>query len=253
MTKLSVNVNKIALLRNARQGNTPSVVHMSRLALNAGAAGITVHPRPDERHIRHHDVNDIAELLNETEFYGEDSGGRGREFNIEGNPFLGEFLNHARNTRPDQCTLVPDDPNQSTSDHGWNLTQDLNRLKPIITELKQLGIRVSLFMDPDPEQIELVPKSGADRIELYTESYAVAYAEGGDALIKTHDTFAAAAACATGLGLGINAGHDLNLHNLSQFVTIPNILEVSIGHALCADALEMGMAGAVKAYLDILA
>ncbi len=245
MTQLSVNVNKVALLRNARHGNTPSVVHMSRLALRAGAAGITVHPRPDERHIRHHDVNDVTELLKEDEFHG-------REFNIEGNPFLGEFLNHARNTKPDQCTLVPDDPNQSTSDHGWNLTQDLGRLKPIVDELKGLGIRVSLFMDPDPKQIKLVPETGADRIELYTESYAVAYTKGGDALEKTHQTFADAAVCATDLGLGLNAGHDLNLINLGRFVTIPNILEVSIGHALCADALEMGMTGAVKAYLDIL-
>lgn len=245
MTQLSVNVNKIALLRNARQGNTPSVVQMSRLALAAGAAGITVHPRPDERHIRHHDVGDVAELLKEKDFVG-------REFNIEGNPFLGEFLRHARNTRPDQCTLVPDDPNQSTSDHGWNLTKDLDRLKPIVDELKALNIRVSLFMDPDPGQIRLVPQTGADRIELYTERYAVAYAQGGEALEKTHQVFADAAACATDLGLGINAGHDLNLHNLGRFVTIPNILEVSIGHALCADALEMGMEGAVKAYLNCL-
>jgi len=245
MTQLSVNVNKIALLRNARQGNTPSVVHAARLALNAGAAGITVHPRPDERHIRHHDVNDIAELLQEEAF-------RGREFNIEGNPFLGEFLNHARNTRPDQCTLVPDDPNQSTSDHGWDLTQNLNRLKPIVDELNSLSIRVSLFMDPDPGQIKLVPKTGADRIELYTESYAVAHARGGEELERSFQQFADAAACATELGMGINAGHDLNLANLGRFITIPNILEVSIGHALCADALEMGMANAVKAYLDIL-
>lgn len=245
MTQLSVNVNKVALLRNARQGNTPSVVGLSRQALDAGAVGITVHPRPDERHIRHHDVTDVAELLREAEF-------KGREFNIEGNPFLGEFMNHARNTRPEQCTLVPDDPNQSTSDHGWDLSRDADRIKPVVDELQQLGIRVSLFMDPDPGQIRLVPTTGADRIELYTESYAVAYARGGETLEHTHQAFADAAACATGLGLGINAGHDLNLANLGRFVTIPNILEVSIGHALCADALEMGMAGAVKAYLDVL-
>ncbi len=245
MTLLSVNVNKVALLRNARPGDTPSVVYASRLALRAGAAGITVHPRPDERHIRHHDVGDVAELLKEPDY-------RGREFNIEGNPFLGEFMNHARQTRPDQCTLVPDDPDQSTSDHGWDITSNLDRLKPIVEELRSLGCRVSLFMDPDLEQIKQVPQTGADRIELYTESYAVAFAEGGEVLEREHQRFADAAKCATDLGLGLNAGHDLNLHNLGRFVTIPNILEVSIGHALAADALELGMAGAVKAYLAIL-
>ena len=245
MTLLSVNVNKVALLRNARQGDTPNVVHAARLALQAGSAGITVHPRPDERHIRHHDVGDIAKLLAEPEY-------RGREFNIEGNPFLGEFLNHARNVKPDQCTLVPDSPDQSTSDHGWNISSNLERLKPIVDELKSLGCRVSLFMDPDPQQIKLVPQTGADRIELYTESYAVAYEQGGDALESEYNKFTEAAACATNLGLGINAGHDLNLRNLGRFVSIPNILEVSIGHALVADALELGMVATVKAYLDIL-
>ena len=248
MTLLSVNVNKVALLRNAREGDTPNVVHAARLALDAGCAGITVHPRPDERHIRHHDVADIAELLKEPRFRG-----RGREFNIEGNPFLGDFMNHARHVRPDQCTLVPDSPDQSTSDHGWNIQANLDRLKPIVDELQSLGCRVSLFMDPNPGKIEIVPQTGADRIELYTESYAKAYAEGGEALQREYETFAEAARCATDLGLGINAGHDLNLHNLGRFITIPGILEVSIGHALVADALEMGMAGAVKAYLAILA
>lgn len=246
-TQLSVNVNKIALLRNARQGDVPNVTHAARLALDAGAAGITVHPRPDQRHIRHQDVHDIAQLLQEPKFRG------GREFNIEGNPFLGEFLNHCRKTKPNQCTLVPDDPNQSTSDHGWNITQDLDRLTPIVTELKSLGIRVSLFMDPDPEQIKLSTQTGTDRIELYTEAYALAHAKGGDSLQREHEKFATAAAAATDLGLGLNAGHDLNLDNLPHFITIPNILEVSIGHALVADALELGMTNAVKAYLDILA
>lgn len=246
MTLLSVNVNKIALLRNARKGDVPSVKHAARLALDAGCAGITVHPRPDQRHIRHHDVGDIARLLQE-------SGYRGREFNIEGNPFLGEFLNHARTHKPDQCTLVPDDPDQSTSDHGWDVASNLDRLKPIVDELKSLGCRVSLFMDPDPQQIKLVPKTGADRIELYTESYAAAYTQGGKVLEHQYARFAEAARCATDLGLGINAGHDLNLANLGRFITIPGILEVSIGHALCADALEWGMAGAVKAYLSVLA
>ena len=245
MTKLSVNVNKIALLRNARQGDIPSVLDTARIALDAGCAGITVHPRPDQRHIRHHDVGDIARLLAEPAY-------KGREFNIEGNPFLGEFMAHARTTRPDQCTLVPDDPDQSTSDHGWDITKSLDRLKPIVDELKSLGCRVSLFMDPDIGQIKLVPRTGADRIELYTESYAVAHGQGGAALETSYKLFAEAAACATGLGLGLNAGHDLNLHNLGRFVTIPGILEVSIGHALVADALKLGMAGAVKAYLRAL-
>jgi pyridoxine 5-phosphate synthase len=247
MTLLSVNVNKVALLRNAREGDVPNVVHAARLALEAGCAGITVHPRPDQRHIRHHDVGDIARLLNEPNFRG------GREFNIEGNPFLGEFLNHARRVKPDQCTLVPDNPDQSTSDHGWDITANLDRLKPIVDELKSLGCRVSLFMDPDPDQIRLAPKTGADRVELYTEGYADAYAQGGEALERVYEKFAQAAACATDLGLGLNAGHDLNLSNLGRFVTIPGILEVSIGHALVADALDLGMTGAVKAYLDILA
>lgn len=246
MTLLSVNVNKIALLRNARQGDVPSVVKASRIALDAGCAGITVHPRPDQRHIRHHDVGDIARLLAEPAY-------KGREFNIEGNPFLGEFMAHARATRPDQCTLVPDDPDQSTSDHGWDIAKYLDRLRPVVDELKSLGCRVSLFMDPDIQQIELVPRTGADRIELYTESYAVAHAQGGAAMEASYKQFAGAAACATGLGLGLNAGHDLNLDNLGSFVTIPGILEVSIGHALIADALELGMAGAVGAYLSVLA
>lgn len=251
MTRLSVNVNKVALLRNARQGNVPSVVHAARLALDAGAAGITIHPRPDQRHIRHHDVDDIAKLLAEPAFRGRGRG-RGREFNIEGNPFLGEFLHHARRVKPDQCTLVPDDPDQSTSDHGWDIAQNLDRLKPIIEELKTLGIRVSLFMDPDPAQIKRVPKTGADRIELYTQGYAAAYAQGGEALEREYKKFATAAATATDLGLGLNAGHDLNLSNLAHFITIPGIQEVSIGHALVADALELGMAGAVRAYLKRL-
>ncbi len=244
-TKLSVNVNKVALLRNARPGEVPGVVDAARASLDAGCAGITVHPRPDERHIRHHDVDDMVQLLAEPAY-------QDKEFNIEGNPFLGEFLNHARRTQPDQCTLVPDDPNQSTSDHGWDIAANLDRLKPIVDELRSLGIRVSLFMDPDPAMIERVPQTGADRVELYTESYATAHAQGGEALKKSYQQFAAAATCATNLGLGLNAGHDLNLDNLGHFITIPGILEVSIGHALVADALELGMAGAVRAYLEVL-
>lgn len=246
MTKLSVNVNKVALLRNSRQGEIPSPLRHARIALEAGAHGITVHPRPDERHIRAYDVHQIAELLSEPAYAD-------REFNIEGNPFIGRYMEMCRHVAPDQCTLVPDAPGQSTSDHGWDAAGNAHRLKPIVDELRGLGCRVSLFMDPDPEAVAHVPTTGADRIELYTEGYAVAHAEGGAAAQRAHERYAAAARAAQALGLGVNGGHDLNLSNLGAFVSIAGILEVSIGHALVADALEMGMAAAVKAYLDMLA
>jgi len=244
MTLLSVNVNKIALLRNSRSGDVPSVVNAAKIALKAGAAGITIHPRPDERHIRSTDVNALAALFGEPQWAD-------REFNIEGNPFLGRYLEHCRAVRPDQCTLVPDDDSQSTSDHGWDLQRDADRLKPIVAELQGLGCRVSLFMDPDPAMIECVPQTGADRIELYTESYAVAFASGGMELDEVLECFASAAAAAQSLGLGVNAGHDLNQANLGKFLSIPNILEVSIGHALVAEAIEQGLANTVKAYRSI--
>lgn len=243
-TKLSVNVNRVALLRNSRDIGIPNVMELSRLAMDAGAAGITVHPRPDERHIRAHDVDDLAALV--ADFPG-------REYNIEGNPFLGDYMAHCRRIKPTQATFVPDSPDQRTSDHGYTLDDaTIAKLQPLIGELKDLGVRVSLFMDPDSAMIERVPATGADRIELYTESYARAHAEGGDVFDRTFAQFRDAAAHATRLGLALNAGHDLNLHNLRQFVTIPNILEVSIGHALIADALTMGMQPAVKAYLERL-
>jgi len=243
-TKLSVNVNRVALLRNSRDVGIPNVLELSRDALDAGAAGITVHPRPDERHIRARDVGDLAALV--ADF-------RGREYNIEGNPFLGEYMNHCRRIRPTQATFVPDSPDQRTSDHGYTLDDaTIAKLQPMIRELHDLGVRVSLFMDPDPAMIERVPDTGADRIELYTESYARAFVAGGDALERAFAQFHAAAAKATSLGLALNAGHDLNLDNLPRFVTIPNILEVSIGHAIIADALKLGMAGAVRAYLAAL-
>lgn len=243
-TKLSVNVNRVALLRNSRDVGVPNVLDLSRLALEAGAAGITVHPRPDQRHIRPHDVDDLAELL--TNFPG-------REFNIEGNPLLGDYLDHCRRVKPTQATLVPDSPDQRTSDHGFQLDDaTVNQLKPIVAELQSLGCRVSLFMDPDPATIERAPETGADRIELYTETYARAFAAGGDELSRVFAQFKAAAAKADELGLGVNAGHDLNLDNLPRFVTIPKILEVSIGHALIADALTMGMSETVAAYLRAL-
>ncbi len=177
-TKLSVNVNRVALLRNSRDWEYPNVVDAARLALDAGAHGITVHPRPDERHIRTHDVADIAALLREKEYVE-----RGCEFNIEGNPFLGEFLNHCRHFNPTQATFVPDSPDQRTSDHGFVLDDQLiARLKPMIVGLQAQGTRVSLFMDPDLAMIERAPLTGVERVELYTEEYAKAFAKGGSAL-----------------------------------------------------------------------
>ncbi|MEO1621762.1 MAG: pyridoxine 5'-phosphate synthase [Cyanobacteria bacterium J06632_3] len=241
MTNLSVNLNKVAMLRNARPLTIPSVVKMGKISIDAGAHGLTVHPRPDERHIRRSDVYDLAQLLKDHP---------GIEYNIEGNPLEPPFMDIIRDVKPDQVTLVPDDPTQNTSDHGWNVAQDADKLKPIVDELNSLGCRVSLFMDPDVEQIKLVPELGCDRIELYTEPYATAYREGKGQ--ESFEIYQAAAACADAVGLGINGGHDLNLDNLPLFKTIPNLLEVSIGHALTADALEMGYANAVKAYLNAL-
>lgn len=242
MTRLSVNLNKVALLRNQRDLDLPSVTRAAETAVAAGAHGITVHPRPDERHIRTQDVYALADLLEV-------------ELNIEGNPFP-PFLELLRKVRPAQATLVPDSPEQSTSDHGFRLvgvqgaTQEAARLEPSVRELRELGIRVSVFMDPDLEQIEGAAALGVDRVELYTEPWARAH--GTSAEEQSFATYRAAAARATQLGLGVNAGHDLNLHNLGAFLRIPGILEVSIGHALIADALEMGLAGAVRAYLDIV-
>ncbi|MGB3574224.1 MAG: pyridoxine 5'-phosphate synthase [Phormidesmis sp.] len=242
MTRLSVNLNKVAMLRNARPLAIPSVVKMGEISIAAGAHGLTVHPRPDERHIRRTDVYDLANLI---------KGHPAIEYNIEGNPLESPFMEIIREVRPDQCTLVPDDPTQNTSDHGWNVIKDADTLKPVIDELNALGCRVSLFMDPDIEQIKRVPELGCDRIELYTEPYATAYRAGkGD---ESFELYKAAAKCAQSVGLGVNGGHDLNLDNLPKFKEIPNLLEVSIGHALTADALEMGYANAVKAYLKALA
>ena len=240
MTKLSVNLNKVALLRNSRNINIPSVARAARICVKAGAQGITVHPRPDERHARATDVYELAEILTETPAV---------EFNIEGNPFP-KFMEIVRSVKPTQCTLVPDSPDAFTSDHGWNLAQDAARLKPVVEELKALGIRVSLFMDADSPDIELGREIGADRIELYTEPYAATY--GADGSDTVFEQFRKAAKKAQDVGLGVNAGHDLNLDNLGKFCSIPGILEVSIGHALVADALELGLFDAVGAYLKIL-
>ena len=238
MTRLSVNLNKIALLRNARALGIPSVTRAATIALDAGAHGITVHPRPDARHIRPADVRELAALL---------KGRPQAEFNIEGNPFEG-LIDIAREVRPQQCTLVPDDPGQATSDHGWDIRRDGARLRPLIAELKALGIRVSLFMDPLPAAIAAVRELDADRIELYTEPYAQAFA-GADEPTQLA-SYAAAARAAQAAGLGVNAGHDLNQQNLPRFLAgVPAVLEVSIGHALIADALEAGLATTVRGYL----
>lgn len=237
MTKLSVNLNRVALLRNSRPLTMPSVTQAAQVCIDAGAHGITVHPRPDERHIRKTDVYELKEVLS------------GVEYNIEGNPFP-EFMEMVRDVRPDQCTLVPDEPHQRTSDHGWDLQRDGERLKPIVAELKDLGIRVSLFMDPEPAKMALAKALDADRVELYTEAYASAFANGD--VGRVFRQYAEAASAAQDVGLGVNAGHDLNLDNLGEFVTIPNILEVSIGHALIADAVFLGLESTVKAYLAVL-
>ena len=205
--------------------------------MEAGAHGITVHPRPDQRHIRPSDVYDLAKILTV-------------EFNIEGNPFQPPFMDIVREVKPTQCTLVPDAPDTFTSDRGWDLAIDGHRLIPIIDELKKLGIRVSLFMDADSTQFQQAKDLGGDRIELYTEPYAAAFTRGD--VEAVFQEYVIAAQTAQNCSLGINAGHDLNLQNLDKFCSIPNILEVSIGHALIADALEMGLSSAVKAYLQVL-
>lgn len=240
MTRLSVNVNKVALLRNSRTLGIPGVAHIAELALEAGAEGITVHPRPDGRHIRPDDLAALRELTVR----------RGGEFNVEGNPFH-QVLSLVREVRPDQCTLVPDEPAALTSDHGWNLQRDASRLKPLVAELRSMGIRVSLFMDPVEEAMRTAREVGADRIELYTEPYARAFGTGDEN--ATLARYVSAAKAARLEGLGVNAGHDLNLGNLPLFLrSVPGVLEVSIGHALIADALEYGMARTVGLYLEAI-
>ena len=238
VTALSVNLNKVALVRNTRRLGIPSLVRAATLCLDAGAHGITVHPRPDGRHIRADDVRALHRLL---------ASRPNAEFNIEGNPFQ-NLMGFVREFKPQQCTFVPDSAGQSTSDHGWNLSADGERLKPLIAEAQALGVRVSLFMDPDAGAMALARAAGADRVELYTESYATAW--GTLRQPELLQAFAAAAHAAHEAGLGVNAGHDLNLENLSDFVrAVPRVLEVSIGHAFVADALELGYSAAVRAYL----
>jgi len=244
MTKLSVNVNKIATLRNTRELEIPNIAHLSRIALQAGADGLTVHPRPDERHIRSYDVDALARLLGEFPR---------AEFNIEGNPYHG-LIEHCRRVRPTQATLVPDATDAFTSNSGWQLGKMSNdqceTLRYAVAELHEVGCRVSLFMDPLPDLMPLAKELGADRVELYTEPFATAFAAGEGESQTPH--YAAAAVAAQELELGVNGGHDLNLHNLDAFLSaVHGVAEVSIGHALIADALEFGMAETVKRYLAI--
>jgi pyridoxine 5-phosphate synthase len=241
-TALSVNLNKVALVRNTRHLGIPSVARAATLCLQAGAQGITVHPRPDERHIRANDVFELKELLQQ---WPE------AEYNIEGNPFQ-NLMGFIRELRPHQATFVPDSEDQFTSDHGWDLAKDADRLRPLIAECHALGVRVSLFMDPLPEAMPLVRAVGADRIELYTETYASAHGTSRQAEVL--DRFTRTAEAALALGLGINAGHDLGLANLTDFIrAVPGVDEVSIGHALVADALEYGLADTVHRYLRAIA
>jgi pyridoxine 5-phosphate synthase len=241
-TALSVNVNKVALVRNTRHLGIPSVLRAAQLCLAAGAQGITVHPRPDERHIRASDVTELAQMMRDWP---------GCEFNIEGNPFH-NLMDFIRQVRPHQATLVPDTEGQFTSDHGWSFPQDAQRLAPVVSECKAMGVRVSLFMDPVPEAMQFVRDIGADRVELYTEPYAAAW--GTDHAQFELQRYKAAAQAALDAGLEVNAGHDLNLNNLAAFVReVPGLCEVSIGHAVVADALELGYSAAVKAYLACIA
>jgi pyridoxine 5-phosphate synthase len=243
VTKLSVNLNKVALLRNQRDVGYPSVTEMALLVLRAGADGITVHPRPDERHIRRSDVHDLGRLLAEYD--------AAAELNIEGNP-TADFCTLVLEVRPAQVTLVPDSPEQRTSDHGWNFEADSDLLEPVVGRFAAAGIRVSLFVDPDVEAVRGAAAVKADRIELYTEPYAAAHAR--DDYWRVLDDYTACAEEAERLGLGVNAGHDLNLENLREFrAAIPMLEEVSIGHAITADALKMGFPAAVAAYRHALA
>ncbi len=248
---LSINVNKIALIRNSRAGNYPDLVLHALRIVAAGADGITVHPRPDQRHVRASDVPALAAALRV-------------ELNVEGNPFAGParsnrsdvddypgFMELIEAVRPDQCTLVPDGDGQLTSDHGFDLRRDATRLEPLVTRMRSRGCRVSLFMDPDPEQMRLAAELGADRVELYTGPYAAAVAAGATPESAV-TPWREAALAAMEAGLGLNAGHDLNLGNLQAFSAVPGLLEVSIGHAFTVDSLEMGMPAAVRAYQQAL-
>jgi pyridoxine 5-phosphate synthase len=237
MTALSVNLNRVALLRNSRPLDIPNLCHAATLVLEAGADGITLHPRPDARHVRPGDVRDIARLLEKWP---------SAEYNLEGNP-LHQLLEHVEAVHPDQCTFVPDAADAATSDHGWDLARDGERLRPLVARAHAAGARVSLFMDAEPDAMIAAAALGADRVELYTEPYARAH--GGPGQAASLERFRRAAAAAIRAGLEVNAGHDLNLANLGDFlVAVPGVREVSIGHALVGDALEFGLAETVRRY-----
>ena len=237
MANLSVNINKIATLRNSRGGNNPNLIKVALDIERFGAQGITVHPRPDERHIRYQDVFDLKAVI-------------ATEFNIEGNPTEKKFVELVLANKPAQVTLVPDVQGQLTSNHGWDTIKHQEYLKDIISEFQSAAIRVSIFVDPVAQMVEAAAKTGTDRIELYTEAYASQYHSGKEAAIKP---YVEAARLANRLGMGLNAGHDLDLHNLKYFAQqIPELLEVSIGHALISDALYLGLENTIQMYLRLL-
>lgn len=243
MVRLSVNVNKVATLRNSRGGRIPDPVDAARVCVEAGAPGVTVHPRADERHIRRTDVEGIARYLAPM---------RGRvEFNIEGDP-RPDLIAMVREIRPDQCTLVPVKPGEITSQAGWPAATPRSQLAAVVEDLKGRGIRVSLFVDPQPEPIRWAADLGADRIELYTEPYARAFESGLAAARETFARYVEASKLAHALGLGVNAGHDLDLDNLVLFRTLPHLDEVSIGHAIISRAVYVGLATVVREYLSVL-
>ena len=236
MTKLSVNINKLATLRNSRGGTVPNIVRSAQDIESFGAQGITVHPRPDERHIKYQDARDLKEVVK-------------TEFNIEGNP-IPKFKELVLSVQPTQVTLVPDGEDALTSNAGWDTIAHLDFLKDVIAEFKESGIRTSIFVDPDPKMVESAVATGTDRIELYTEQFAVAFAAGNKEGV---DDFVAAAQVANEVGLGVNAGHDLNLDNIAYFKSkIPNLLEVSIGHALICESIYLGLENVVNMYLHRL-
>jgi pyridoxine 5-phosphate synthase len=243
MVRLSVNVNKVATLRNSRGGSQPNVLEAVAACINAGARGITVHPRADRRHITPQDVRDISRLLAGMH--------PAVEFNIEGDP-RPELVDLVHEVRPDQCTLVPVVPGEITSQAGWRRGPDTARLADVVGDMKAEGIRVSLFVDPEPDAIALAREMGADRVELYTEPFARQFEQGLERARESFDVYAAAARLARERGLGVNAGHDLDLDNLVMFRTLPHLDEVSIGHAIVSRALFVGLPTVVREYLALL-
>jgi pyridoxine 5-phosphate synthase len=241
MIRLSVNVNKVATLRNSRGGHAPDIIEAVEVCLAAGVLGITVHPRADRRHITPGDVREIARVL----------AGYGVEFNIEGDP-RAELIDLVEEVRPDQCTLVPVAPGEITSQAGWQPGRQTEGLKDVIARFKSLGVRVSLFVDPVQGPIEWAAEAGADRVELYTEPFARAFEAGAAAGQASFESYAAAARLASSLGLGVNAGHDLELANLALFRRLPFLDEVSIGHAIISRALFVGLDTVVREYLELL-